>query len=410
MSSTTGLRFATCILLACMVYGGKSARVKIFLHQEAIEPMHARQATPSVCTEYKQVTDKSTLSFPPGFQHLRKPWESDNVKVIRSETVTDGINNLLELQVPGLNGVTARQVMDTLRTTAPYCLSFVFGGAVRDQFLGRKPNDIDMDLSCTTEEVYSICIQNWGKTNCRKNGVVKIGDKTQTGTTDEIDAAYWMPIFFEPLRLEYTANSLAYDSNPNSTQAIFDLATYGVQDTCKKHIRIPVPRDMRKKWRRNTKIFRFWKLRIKEFSAVDADTQRYIVEEAKNAIQNANAEFQRFYCTYALRGEPDGNTCTIQANCDAARSNAKKFNMYFANDLGNFWMETAKPLVDAIALTCTGEEGGGGGGEGEGNEGGGGGGGGSSSHSGGRSLLLNQETYVMLSLVLCILAGVLFVT
>ena len=175
---------------------------------------------------------------------------------------------------------------------------------------------------------------------------------------------------------------------------------------------------MREKWQSNIKIFRFWKLRVKGFSAVNADTQRYIVEKAKNAIQNANAEFQRFYCTYALRGEPaaDGNTCTIQANCDAARSNANKFNTYFANDLGNFWMETAKPLVDAIALRCTGEGGEGGGGGGEGNEGGGGGegnegGGGSSSqgdNSGGKSLLLSQETYVMLSLVLCALTGVLY--
>ena len=197
MSSTTGLRFASCILLACMVYGGKSARVKIFLHKEVIEPMHARQATPNVCTEYTQVTDKSTLSFPTGFQNLPKPWESDNVKVIRSATVTDGINELLKLQVPGLNGVTARQVMNTLRTTAPYCLSFVFGGAVRDQFLGSKPNDIDMDLTCNTDQIYSICKQHWGNTNCHKisRHVVKIGDKTQAGTTDEIDAANWMPFF-----------------------------------------------------------------------------------------------------------------------------------------------------------------------------------------------------------------------
>lgn len=104
--------------------------------QEAIEHVHARQATPSyVCTEYTQVTDKSTLSFPTGFQQLPKPWDSDNIKVIRSAAVTNGINKLLESQVPGLNGVTARQVMDTLRTTAPYCLSFPFGGSVRDQFL-----------------------------------------------------------------------------------------------------------------------------------------------------------------------------------------------------------------------------------------------------------------------------------
>lgn len=278
---------------------------------------------------------------------------------------------------------------------------------MRDQFLGTRPNDIDMQLSCKANHIYSICVQNWGNTNCKrigKSSLIQIGDKTQSGATDDIDAVPWNQLFSTALGLEYTANSLVYDSNPGSTQAIFDLATYGVEDICNKRIRIPVPPDMREQWQKNKKNFRFWKLRIKGFSAMDADTQRYIVEKAKNAIQNANAEFQRFYCTYALRGEPDGNTCTTRVNCDAARSNANMFNTYFANDLGNFWMETAKPLVDAIALRCTGGEGGGG----EGNEGGGG----SSSqdgNSGGKSLLLNQETYVMLSLVLCILTDVLFV-
>ena len=149
----------------------KGARVKIFLHKEAIEQVHARQAMRSVCTEYTQVTDKSTLSSPTGFQQLPKPWDYD-VKVIRSAAVTNGINKLLESQVPGLNGVAARQVMDTLRTTAPYCLSFPFGGSVRDQFLGRQPGDIDMELSCETEQILSICIQEWGPANCKRSGTI----------------------------------------------------------------------------------------------------------------------------------------------------------------------------------------------------------------------------------------------
>ena len=41
---------------------------------------------------------------------------------------------------------------------------------------------------------------------------------------------------------------------------------------------------------------------------------------------------------------PEGTTCTTQANCDAARSNANKYDMKFAEDLGNFWMETANHL------------------------------------------------------------------
>ena len=39
------------------------------------------------------------------------------------------------------------------------------------------------------------------------------------------------------------------------------------------HIRIPVPWNMRENWKSNNKIFRFWKLRTKEFSAVDTDTK-----------------------------------------------------------------------------------------------------------------------------------------
>ena len=59
--------------------------------------------------------------------------------------------------------------------------------------------------------------------------VVHFGDKTKSGTTDEIDAAPWDQTFFNTASLEYTANSLAYDSNPDSTEAIFDLATDRVE-------------------------------------------------------------------------------------------------------------------------------------------------------------------------------------
>ena len=96
------------------------------------------------------MVDKSTLSFPQGFEEVDKPWDKTRVTVIRSAIVTKGINELLKREVAGLNGDTVADVMRKFRETAPNCLSFPFGGSVRDQFLGKQANDVDMELLKTS--------------------------------------------------------------------------------------------------------------------------------------------------------------------------------------------------------------------------------------------------------------------
>ena len=95
------------LLLACLVHASSCARVKIALPRESLYSLQSPQN--DACSDYSQV-NKSTLSFPEGFQDLPKPWDPDCVTVVRSATVTRGIDRLLGLQVPGLNGVTIRGV------------------------------------------------------------------------------------------------------------------------------------------------------------------------------------------------------------------------------------------------------------------------------------------------------------
>ena len=174
---------------------------------------------------------------------------------------------------------------------------------------------------------------------------------------DDIDAADWTKNFFgATTNLEFTANALAYDSNPGSTGAVFDLATYGVKDICNRHIRIAAQWSELSAWKMNNKnVFRYWKLRAKGFTAINSTTQNYFVNQAKSEIQNSNAEntlFQRSYCSYAFGGSLKGTTCTV-TDCNAAKSSSNTYNQKFTEDFGDFWMQTAKPIIDrSVILSC----------------------------------------------------------
>lgn len=198
--------------------------MKITLPRETLSSPHSPQ------TEAYSQVDKSTLSFP---EDLPKPWDSNHVTLVRSATVARGMDELLGLQVPGLKGVTIREVLDALRTTGR-CLSFPFGVSVRDQFVERSLNDVNVEVSCSAEAIWSACVQNWGAENCRNSSsspVVHIGNSGVPGETEAMDAAPWNSTFFSPVtNLDYTISSLAYDSNVNSTGAVFDLTSFGVKD------------------------------------------------------------------------------------------------------------------------------------------------------------------------------------
>ena len=261
---------------------------------------------------------------------------------------------MFTLIVPGLNGTTIKDVLDKFRQQG--CLCFPFGGSVRDQFLERAPNDLDMDVSCTIEQIRNICTNNWGNGSCQySTRVVHIGNKmANDGTTDEIDSAPWNKNFFgKHDDLEYTTNALAFD--PNGNNVVIDLPGNGVQDTCNKKIRIPVPASQWNIWSEENypnKLFRFWKLRTKGYAAVDNSTLQFIVNMTEIAIMNNPSSFQKFYCRTTLGGTTSAGTCTI-SDCNSAIQSATKYNNKFYEDMGTFWNNTAKPLVANFIQNCS---------------------------------------------------------
>lgn len=342
------------VVLLLVVYvslGLSGTQVKITLPPGSLSHLQKRKT--GACSDYTRVS-KSTLSFPPGFQSLPKPWRNAIVTVVRSPAVTNGMNTMFSLNVPGLNGKTIKDVLDKFRQQG--CLCFPFGGSVRDQFLEQTPNDLDMDVSCTVKRIRDICTNNWGNRNCKYSArVVHIGNKmANDGTTDEIDSAPWNKNFFgRHDDLEYTTNTLAFD--PNGNNVVIDLPGNGVQDTCNKKIRIPVRASQWNIWSEENypnKIFRFWKLRTKGYTAVDISTLQFIVNKAEIAIMNSPLSFKKFYCKTVLGGTTSADTCTI-SDCNSAVQSATKYNSKFNEDMGTFWSDTAKPLVANYIQNCT---------------------------------------------------------
>lgn len=333
---------AVLLLFVCATTVVSGTRIEIAFSKESSSRLHKRQT--GACSDYI-VVEKSTLFFPNGFESLSKPWERDTVTVINSSVVTEGMNTMFVLAVPGLNGMTIKNVLDKFREQG--CLCFPYGGSVRDQFLEKTPNNFDMEVSCTKEEIETICLNNWGSNNCKSStSVVRIGNNDiGDGNTDGIDCSTWHHTFFENIYLEYTTNSLAFD--PNDNNVVIDLPGNGVQDTCNRKIRIPVPISQWDTWSETKKLYRFWKLRTKGYTAVTEETKNYIVNNAESYIMNNPNSFKTFYCIYILSGKPVTNTnltCTL-SNCNSAQQLADPYNDVFNEDMGEFWNMTAKPLV-----------------------------------------------------------------
>ena len=316
------------------------------------------ESVSSACDDYTLVDNPDELHFPERFSELKRPWVDNNMNlntmVARSTFADEGLQKLFRLKVPGLNGVTIQDVFDTLIEND--CLSFPYGGSVRDQFLATMPADLDMESNCDATQLNDICEQNW-ESACEisKNGIVHIGDEEAIdGNTDRIDAASWEGKFFGTgEKLEYTTNALTYFSN---LSIVIDLTGYGISDTCLQKIRIPI--DAKESWFSDggyKRIYRFWKLRIKGYTAIDDATMSFIVEKAKSGIEDNN-DFTSFYCDTVLKGNWSNNTCEIDSkDCSAALENKKAYDKYFVMDLGaNFWKKSAKELIrDLESLACS---------------------------------------------------------
>lgn len=361
----------TCLQVFLVIYlfsNVSGLRVKIHIESlplpSASDFIQKRQVGTEACLNYESVS-KSSLYLPSG---LNNPWESDIVTVVNSTDVTNGIFVFYEnTRVPGLGATTIQQVLDHFVSQNCYC--FPYGGIVRDQFLGNPPKDLDMEVSCNINQFFQICNQMWGNLEniCHLTEASKIAHVglLSSSNGEAIDAANWDSTFFDGLlNLEYTTNSLAYDSNFN--KVVIDLTGTGVQDTCNKKIRIPVSSDKWNQWYSQAKGFRFWKLRGKGYTAYNDATLNFITENVKSNIIANEQSFLKFYCSTLLGGESYNETTRIcipssTTQCSSITAKKQTYDNLFREDLGvTFWSTNVNPLLRNFLQSCENSTSGGG--------------------------------------------------
>lgn len=375
MSSSAGLSL---LVLIGVLQAVSSSRFKIALPSEGEaendDSHYLAKRDEMPCEEYKEISNPESLIYPEGFQHLRRPWidnPSLKAKTGKSQSVSRGISSLFQKVVPGLEPkITINGVLDVLKKNE--CLSFPFGGSVRDQLLGASPKDLDMESNCNGSELYDICVKKWGNSPVcsytKQTGIMHIGDNdVENKETEAIDASGWNDTFFgDGTHLEYTTNSIAYFAE--GLNITIDITGQGVSDTCMMLIRIPVDDDNRYHWSLDKtlmappdkidfiKVFRFWKLRKKGYKPADESTKEYIVNIVEDCITSGSceADFKKFYCTTVLGGKYTSSSgkCEIQSKqCQGALDDKKKYDAVFEADL-EIWSQRVKKLIEGLESTC----------------------------------------------------------
>jgi hypothetical protein len=346
-----GALAAAAVVVATLLQQGPfvvdGARIKIHLatdsalrYSTTLGRLRLRQTPQSACSD-KTMQDGSGL--PP--EILNNPnFNRSRVRFYSSATAKGYIDaHVFTRQVSGLpREETVRDVFNMLFSDS--CYPFFFGGLVRDQFLGRMPGDVDVEVNCDVNRVYEICLANWGEENCVLNNITErahIG-KMINSPDDLLDFASTDVTFFAPLSsLEYTVNSLAYDLNGDNN-IIIDLPGTGVADVCSKVIRIPSDDGSQGS--------KASKLRTKDLMPVDNATLQYIVENTIMAIQDDPNSFKKFYCnTVYGHGSFNNvtNTCEMtQEMCTANSAKAESYKQRFQEDFGDYYSRLETTLLE----------------------------------------------------------------
>lgn len=297
-----------------------SVRIKIALSNDD-QPAAARLKRQNSCSQARLIS-REMLNSPPYNEIPDGIISRLNSRVRFYYIVATTITNIQMRIVQGIGAdVTVAVVLNALKMDG--CFPFFYGGVVRDIFLtSANPADVDLEADCNSNNVVDICNRNWGSENCYANeatGIVHIGQAVNS-LDDVIDVASTELTFYGEgslLNLEYTVNSLALHGN-----IIVDLTGHGVKDVCAKKIRIPSDDNSLQSWdnwreRSPVRLYRYWKLRTKGFTAIDQSTSQYIISQTRLAITVDNGSgFKSFYCktVYKATGY-DGNTdsCTYNS-------------------------------------------------------------------------------------------------
>ena len=191
----------------------------------------------------------------------------------------------------------------------------------------------------------------WGDKNCKiGNFAANIGNNNE----EEVTTNWETVIFSSRINLEYTTNSLAYDSNGNNV--VIDVTGNGVRDTCHRNIRIPVSSNDWSKWSTREKLYRFWKLRVIGYKPYDSETMKFVVENTKTEIIADKTSFINFFCKSLLSAQysSDMNICLVTSNSTSVCERKNKLDAIFQTDLGIlFWeKEIATHMTTVLQYTC----------------------------------------------------------
>ena len=339
------------------------SRVKIHTSQPSDgKGERALRQTSATACEDKQEVNRSSLNLTGQLSML-----SERVRFFRSNYATQSIRTILSSElVVGLDMVSVSTVLGTLQREG--CPSYIFGGMVRDQFLGIPSNDIDVDVGCSLETLLAVCRRKWGAEVCSSNAKHTIAHIGTPYHPLALDLASAEEDFYGPLtNLEYTANSLAYDLNGHNV--VLDVTGSGVEDVCARKIHIPSDNGSRSSWEAwstPTRLYRYWKLRFKGFTALDSATSDFITTEVKGLIEAdtpRGLSLKKFYCKKVFSDShyrPTDNTChgASLEMYKMERERASRYNRLLAEDLGEEYVHTlALPTCSShhssTALTIT---------------------------------------------------------
>ena len=334
-------------------------RYKIAIPRDEAEEFYHRLTKREDPCKVKPVENPDATKLP-DIDDNDRPWvKNKNTKISTSVEVTNGIKKLYGFKVPGLDGAKISEVIEYFASKG--CLSFPYGGCVRDQFLVKIPADLDMESNCDADKLEAACKAKWNAEKCPRypnSAIMHVGiDGADDGETDIIDASVWDETFFgDGTKLEYTTNSVSFFAG--DLNIIIDITGNGVEDTCDKKIQIPVSPQNRDKWVSNIKVFRYWKLRVKGYTEKDGSTGDYIKAKAKTMLIDHSELFKKFYCQYALGGKLKVKKCTIK---DCPGMMKTDFDKVFSDDLAkdNVWIEKGLPVINKLecdscpnAATC----------------------------------------------------------
>lgn len=349
------------LLILCVVHTTfvSAVRIKIALSNDEHHATAARLKRQSYCSEVSLVS-REMLNSPPYNEIPDEIISSLNSRVRFYYVVAEVVTNIQMRVVEGIGGnVTVAVVLAILKQEG--CFPYFYGGVVRDIFLNAaNVADVDLEADCNVEDVVDICNRNWGSENCGINNmrtIVHIGQAVNSAD-DVIDIASTELTFYGEnslLNLEYTVNSLALHK-----YIIVDLTGHGVDDVCAAKIRIPSDDDSIESWdnwreKSIVRLYRYWKLRTKGFTAISQTTSDYIVNQTKLAINEDNGRgFKSFYCKTIIKAERyDENTdsCAysneLTEMCTSTKTitRVNDYHTAFREDFGQYWTDTLQYMI-----------------------------------------------------------------